>query len=279
MSETHALVLGGGGVAGIAWITGILAGLADQGSDLRDADLVVGTSAGSTVGAQLGSGLSYDELFALQADPDRQARELPSQFDLREFGGRMTAARADGLSYPELRKLVGEWALEADTPAEATRRAVIAERLPSHKWPDRRLVVVALDAETGETELFDQDSGVDLVDAVAASCSVPTVWPPVTIDGRRYFDGGMRSPDNADCAAAFDRVTIISPVGYADPFPVEVSLSDAILMLRHLGARVDVIQPDETSRAAIGNRVLDADSRTPAAKAGRAQGRAIELGR
>jgi NTE family protein len=279
MSETHALVLGGGGVAGIAWMTGILVGLADQGRDLRDADLIMGTSAGSTVGAQLGSGLSYDELFALQADPNRQTRELPSKFDLREFGGRMTAARADGLSYLELRKLVGKWALEADTPTEAARRAIIAERLPSHKWPARRLAVVALDAETGETELFDQDSGVDLVDAVAASCSVPTVWPTVTIGGHRYFDGGMRSPDNADCAAGFDRVTIISPVGYANPFPVEISLDDAIPMLRHLGARVDVILPDETSRAAIGSHVLDAHSRIPAAKAGRAQGRALELER
>jgi NTE family protein len=89
----------------------------------------------------------------------------------------------------------------------------------------------------------------------------------------------MRSPDNADCAAGFDRVTIISPIGDADPFPVEVSLSDAIPELRRLGARVDLIPPDETSRAAIGNRVLDADSRTPAAKAGRTQGRALELGR
>jgi NTE family protein len=279
MSETHALVLGGGGVAGIAWITGILAGLADQGHDLRDADLIVGTSAGSTVGAQLGSGLSYDELFALQADPDRQTRELPSKFDLREFSARMTAARADGLSYPELRKLVGKWALEADTPTEDARRAVIAERLPSHKWPTRRLQVVALDAETGDAELFDQDSGVDLVDAVAASCSVPTVWPAVTIGGRRYFDGGMRSPDNADCAAGFDRVTIISPLGSTDPFPVEVSLNDAIAMLRHVGARVDVILPDETSRAAIGSHPLAADSRTPAAEAGRTQGRSLELRR
>jgi len=279
MSETHALVLGGGGTAGIAWTTGILVGLADQGHDLRDADLIVGTSAGSTVGAQLGSGLSYDELFALQTDPARQSRELPSRFDLREFSGRMAAALADGLSYPELRKLVGKWALEADTPTEAARRAVIAERLPSHKWPARRMVVVAVDAETGEVKLFDQDSGVDLVDAVTASCSVPTIWPAATVAGHRYVDGGMRSPDNADYAAGFDRVTVISPVGSADPFPVEFLLEDAVAELRKRGARVDVILPDVTSRAAIGDHPLDPDSRIPAADAGRAQGRAVELGR
>jgi NTE family protein len=179
----------------------------------------------------------------------------------------------------ELRKLVGKWALEADTPTEAARRAVIAERLPSHTWPARRLLVVAVDAETGEVKLFDQDSGVDLIDAVTASCSVPTVWPAATVDGHRYLDGGMRSTDNADYATGFDRVTIVSPVGSADPFPVEFSLDEAIAQLRAEGARVDVIVPDEKSRAAIGNHPLDADNRIPAAEAGRAQGRVIELGR
>jgi NTE family protein len=279
MPETHALVLGGGGVTGTSWTVGILTGLADQGRDLRDADLIVWTSAGSTVGAQLGSGLSYGELFALQADPARQTREVAVQFDLREFGGRMAAARAEGLSYLELRKLVGKWALEADTPAEAVRRAVIAARLPSHKWPAQRLVAVAVDAETGIVKLFDRDSGVDLVDAVTASTSVPGAWPPATVDGHRYLDGAMRSPDNADYAEGFDHVTIISPVGSADPFPVVLSLDEQVARLRYDGTRVDLIVPDEASRAAIGNTPLDLDGRAPAATAGRAQGRALQLGR
>jgi NTE family protein len=75
MGEGRALVLGGGGVAGIAWMTGLLAGLADAGQDVTGADLLVGTSAGAAVAAQVGSGLSLDALFARQTDPALQARE------------------------------------------------------------------------------------------------------------------------------------------------------------------------------------------------------------
>src|ERR1700677_148088 len=80
------LVLGGGGVAGIAWITGLLAGLADAGHDVTGVDLIVGTSAGSTVGAQLGSGVSLEELYARQTEPDRQTPEIMADLDLEKFG-------------------------------------------------------------------------------------------------------------------------------------------------------------------------------------------------
>jgi NTE family protein len=280
MTEMRALVLGGGGVAGIAWTIGILVGLADQGRDLREeSDFILGTSAGSVVGAQLGSGLSYEELFALQVDPARQAPELPSRFDLRELRGRMVAALEGGLSYRDLRKALAQWELEADPPTEAARRAIIAGRLPSHSWPARRLGVVVIDTETGDGKVFDQNSDVDLLDAVTASCSVPTVWPAATIGGRRYTDGGMRSPDNVDYATGFDRVTIISPVGSVNPFPVEFPLDEEIAKLRHDGAQVDLIVPDGPSRAAIGDHPLDVDSRIPAADAGRGQGRTVNLER
>jgi NTE family protein len=280
MTKTHALVLGGGGVAGIAWTIGILAGLADQGSDLREeSDFILGTSAGSVVGAQLGSELSYEQLFALQVDPALQARELPSKFDLRELRGRMDAALNSGLSYQDLRKLLARWELEADPPTEAARRAIIAGRLPSHSWPTRRLGVVVIDTETGDGKIFDQDSGIDLLDAITASCSVPTVWPAATIGGHSYIDGGMRSPDNVDYATGFDRVTVVSPVGSANPFPVEFPLNEEIAKLRQDGAQVDLIVPDKPSRAAIGDHPLDIDSRIPAAEAGRAQGRTVGLGR
>jgi NTE family protein len=238
---------------------------------------VLGTSAGSVVGAQLGSGLSYEELFALQVDPARQARELQSGFDLRVLRRRMAAALGDGLSFRELRKLLAEWELEADPPTAAERREVVAGRLPSHRWPERRLGVVVIDAETGDGRVFDQDSEVDLLDAIAASCSVPTVWPAVPIGGRRYIDGGMRSPDNVDYAAGFDRVTVVSPVGSVEPFPVEFPLDTEIAKLRSNGTRVDLIVPDAASRAAIGDHPLDIDSRIPAAQAGRAQGRTAKL--
>jgi NTE family protein len=132
----------------------------------------------------------------------------------------------------------------------------------------------AVDAETGEMRVFDRQSGVNLVDAVAASCAVPGIWPPVTIDGRRYVDGGIRSSDNADLAAGFGRIVVISPLGYDSPIPAPMPLREVVGQLRSDGSAVTVIAPDEASAAAIGANPLDPATRIPAANAGRAQGRA-----
>ena len=70
-------------------------------------------------------------------------------------------------------------------------------------------------ADNGEFVAFEKSSGVSLVDAVAASCAVPGVWPPVTINGRRYIDGGMRSAVNADLAAGYERVVVLAPINTA----------------------------------------------------------------
>src|SRR5262249_4869400 len=110
------------------------------------------------------------------------------------------------------RQQMGKVARRAETVDEATRRAVIAGRLPSHEWPERDLKVTAVDVETGEFVVFDRHSGVGLVDAVAASCAVPAAWPPVTINGRRFMDGGLRSPSNVDLAAEAARVVVLAPI-------------------------------------------------------------------
>ena len=94
---------------------------------------------------------------------------------------------------------------------------MIADRLPSHAWPARALLIVAVDAHTGRHRAFDRDSGVPLVDAVAASCAVPGIWPPVTIGATRWVDGGVRSSDNADLAADHERVLVLAPM--PDPTP------------------------------------------------------------
>lgn len=98
MPAGQALVLGGGGVAGIAWMTGLLAGLADAGQDVTGADLLVGTSAGAAVAAQVGSGLSLDALFARQTEPALQAREISAEVDMQEVAaaGRRRAASLRG---------------------------------------------------------------------------------------------------------------------------------------------------------------------------------------
>lgn len=270
---TEALVLGGGGVGGIAWITGLLAGLADAGQDVSGADLIVGTSAGSAVAAQLGSGLSLDELYDRQVKPELQAAELMAELDLDTFAAEMTSALTGAASTAELRRAAGAFALAAQTVPESARRAVIESRLPSHEWPARALKIVAVDAGTGDPRVFEKNSGVNLVDAVTASCAVPGIWPPVTIGDRRYIDGGVRSGENADYAAGHDRVLIIAPLGSTELFPTEMPLSGAAAQLRAGGAQVAIIAPDEASQAAVGPNPLDPSRRAPAAEAGRAQGR------
>ncbi|KDN16675.1 patatin [Amycolatopsis rifamycinica] len=269
--------MGGGGVAGVAWTTGLLVGLAGHGQDLTGADLLVGTSAGSVVAAQVTSGLSLDELYARQADPARQAPEIPAEIDFEKFAADFGGAVTGATDPAAVRRAVGKLALAAETKPEADRRAVIAARLPVHEWPAQRLVVVAVDAETGDPRRFDRESGVSLVDAVAASCAVPGVWPPVTIEGRRYVDGGVRSAENADYATGFQRVTVVAPLGVDSPLPMEKPLPAVLDDLRAAGAEVTLITPDEASRAAIGENPLDPATRTPAAEAGRAQGAALTL--
>ena len=274
MANERALVLGGGGVAGIAWMTGLLAGLADAGQDVTAADLVIGTSAGANVAAQLGSGLPLEELFARQVDPALQSRELMAVVNWEKFAADVEPY-LDGTSTPAERlRQFGRFALDADTPPEPDRIAVIESRLPSREWPLTPVRLTAVDCVSGELAVFDAASGVSLVDAVAASSAVPGIWPPVTIEGRRYMDGGIRSADNADLAAGAARVVVISPLGLDSPLPAPLPLREVLAGLKDGGAAVTLISPDEASAAAIGPNALDPATRGPAATAGRAQGQA-----
>ena len=261
-------------MAGIAWTTGLLTGLAESGDDLTGADLIIGTSAGANVAAQLGSGLPLTDLFARQADPCRQSAEIMAELGIAklaaEFGGYLDHARAPaGTS-----RRVGAYALAAQTVPESVRRKVIKGRLPAHRWPARRIQLTAVDAATGELRVFDSASGASLVDAVAASSALPGLWPPVSIGGSRYVDGSVRSADNADLAAGFPRVTVISPVGFDSLIPSSRPLREAVARLRSNGSAVTVIVPDAASAAVMKTNTLDPATRTPAATAGLAQGRA-----
>jgi len=269
---TRALVLGGGGVAGIAWETGVLTGLADGGVDVTGADLVVGTSAGSTVAAQITTGVSLADLFARLVDPDGRPGELTAPADLASLGQFWIDAVSSTSSAVELRKAVGALALETDTVPEAARLRVIAGRLPNHAWPDRAVRIVAVDTRTGEERVFDEGSGVSLVDAVAASCAVPGIWPPITIDGQRYMDGGIRSVLNADLAAGHDVVLILAPI--EDLLPVSDEVSTGMKKLE-AESRIHSVRPDEASTAAFGSDLLDPATREPSARAGRVQGQAL----
>jgi NTE family protein len=259
----RALVLGGGGVTGIAWEIGLLLGLAERGVELSTADGFVGTSAGSVVAAQLTSGVPLDRLFA-----EQEAGDAPELRGRLGVGGilRFTVAGAWRGDPARGRAWLGRAALKARTVPEAERLAVIERRLPARTWPARPLLLTAVDAETGATVVFDSTSGVSLLDAVAASCAVPTVWAPVTIAGRRYIDGGARSVANADLAAGCARLVVITPraaaVRRADRPDAQAAA---------LGVPFAVASPDRAARAAMGRDSMDPARRAASARAGREQ--------
>jgi NTE family protein len=263
--QERSLVLGGGGVTGVAWELGLLAGLAELGVDLTDADLVVGTSAGSVVGADVTSGVGLAELYEAQLAPP--AGEITARLELKVIA-KLSWAMFGSRDPVKARARIGKMALASRTVSEAERRKVIAARLPVHDWPDSKLLIAAVDAESGEFTVFDAASGVGMVDAVGASCAVPGVWPPVTIGERRYVDGGMRSAANVDLAAGYERVVVVAPLtrGFGH-------MQSVARQVAGLGTEVQtaVVEPDEAALKAIGRNVLDPARRAPAARAGHVQ--------
>ena len=287
-----ALVLGGGGAAGQAWQIGVVAGLAEAGLDLTEAaDLVVGTSSGSTTAAWVRSGIPAAELLAsVLSEParpvGRSSGRPPSQ--PTALFERLRAIGAAATSAADLRRAMGAFGLESDPgfpPGTAEqRRAMVAARLPRHEWPDRPMIVAALDAHTGELAALDRDSGVDLVDAVTAATALPGGTPTVSINGARYINGGVRSAENADLASGYANVVVLSPFGgRSGPLPEGqfeglrrfpgADLASQVEALRKQGSRVEVITPDADSRAAMGTNQMDLATRIPAARAGLAQGK------
>ena len=262
----RALVLGGGGITGVAWETGLIAGLAGLGIDLIAADVIIGTSAGSVVGADITSGQELEALYQAQLAPPEP--EPPARVGW-DFIGRLLWDVSTSQHPARARARIGRWALAAPTMPEADRRKVFEDRLYSSTWPARALKVTAVDARTGEFAVFDAAGDAGLVDAVGASCAVPGVWPPVTIGERRFMDGGMRTIANADLATGYERVVAIAPVavgiGYL-PSPGRQAAA-----LRAAGARVALVRPDRSSLRAIGRNVLDVSRRAAAARAGRTQ--------
>ncbi|MFF3397337.1 patatin-like phospholipase family protein [Streptomyces sp. NPDC002659] len=266
MADT-AVVLGAGGITGVGWEIGVLHGLARAGVDLTNADLLVGSSAGAVVAAQVASGrLGLAELFERQLAP-------PEGESAARFGLSMTLTYARAIlssrTPEEYGRKLGRMAVARDTGDEASRREVIARRLLSDTWPERRLLVTAVDALTGALTTYDKDSGVPLVDAVAASCAVPGVWPPVTIDGRRWIDGGVHTTANAHLAAGYERVVVLAPIAYGTKAMASPRAQAA--QLAAAGARVEVITPDAAARKVIGHGRLDPALRAPAARTGLAQ--------
>lgn len=277
MTNKRALVLAGGGIAGIAWETGVLRGIADESPAaarlLIESDVLVGTSAGSAVAVQLGSGHTLDELF------DRQVSESSAEIDSGVDVDTITELFLTALAAPYEEPLdktrqqmqrIGAVALATETVPAPVRRQVIAQRLPSHEWPERAVRLTAIDVATGELTVFDRESGVDLVDAVAASCAVPGAWPPVSIADRRYMDGGVASSVNLVVAADCDVAVVLVPSGIDAPSPFGAGPAAEV---SSFPGESFAVFADADSLAAFGPNALDPGCRIPSALAGREQGR------
>jgi NTE family protein len=186
------------------------------------------------------------------------------------------AAAADVV---DMRRRLGAAALDMDAASDGSRqtqwRATVAARLPSQHWPKRPVVITAVDAHTGEPVVFDRHSGVDLVDAVAASTAS---GPAYGIGDSRYIDGGYRrSSENADLAAGYERALVLSPFGGRSRAPLEwgMHLAAQVDELRAGGSRVETVFPDSDSEHMFGANAMDLSLRPPAARAGYDQGGAL----
>ena len=177
-----------------------------------------------------------------------------------------------------MRRRMGAAALDMDAASDGAAqtqwRATAAARLPSQHWPERTVLITAVDAHTGEPAVFDRHSGVDLADAVAASCANGL---PYRIRDSRYIDGGYRRNENADLAAGYERVLALSPFGGRSRHPLEwgMHLAAQVDELRASGNRVETIFPDGDSLNAFGVNMMDLSTRPPAARAGYHHGRAL----
>lgn len=289
-TPTRALVLGGGGPVGVAWELGLATGLREGGVDLSIADRVVGTSAGSIAGALLLSGEDIgalvgevESVFSSATDETGAADIAPEQ-----LGGFMELMfNADHSGDPhkamDLHLEAGRLALGATTIPEESFIATIGAVLGGRPWPSA-FACTAVDTSTAEFRVWDIASGVPLERAIASSCSVPGIYPPITIGGARYMDGGVRSALNADLATGYEVAVVVSvmplelPPGIDDPRigGFLESMGAEIHRLQANGVAVETIVPDLEflTVSQFGMALMDFGQVAAAAQAGLNLGRA-----
>ena len=266
------MVLGGGGVVGLAWETGLLAGLAEAGCGLGGADEVIGTSAGSITGTWLAEGRDFaalvrDQQKGVGAIPVEPAAEPAIPDERRRHLAEMFATWSAIESYePKHGRELGRIAHASPTGPEEEWIASIGRQLGSTEWP-AALRVTAVETGSGELRVFERSSGVPLVHAVAASCTVPAFFSPVRIGGRPHIDGGIASGTHADLALARrpDRVLVIAPFDRRSPgigTVMERQRDEELARLRDAGVEVALIAPSDEAFVAMGPNFMDA-SRGP----------------
>ena len=273
-SPTRALVLGGGGAVGVGWQTGLVTGLREAGVDLAGAEAIVGTSAGALVGALLSSGRdvtgALTTLAALGQSIDRDALAAGDEAFLRA----RRQARLDTDPRQALRT-VGRAAQEASAPPEDVYLGMFGT-LDGTAWP-AVFRCTAIDTDTGDLVVWDQGSGVPLLHAVASSCSIPMLFPTVTIKGRHYMDGGILNPLNATAAPPADVLLVLScqplgsqGAGVESALAASAATPDAELAQLRETRRLVAVEPDFSDTGAPANG-MDPNSAIQALRIGKRQ--------
>jgi NTE family protein len=285
MAKDRALVLGGGGVVGVAWQLGLAAGLKEAGVDVTKADFILGTSAGAFSGAQLAcrpdpAALAQAQIAlgrAESAQAQDSNRPRPPEPDLAPYLRFYAERPIDRPPPTELVKKLGAIALGARTmQEEAFLRYFLILADGSSGWPER-FACTAVDALSGEFKLWTRADGVPLASAVAASCSVPGALPPISIGDGKWMDGGVRSANNADLATGCRRVLVVAVTGGDEK---DVRSTVLLRLLERERAAIEaaagtsaVVTPDRASREAFGPNPMIPLNRAAVAEAGIAQGR------
>jgi NTE family protein len=279
-----ALVLGGGGLIGVAWESGVLRGMSES-VDPCAFDIYLGTSAGAIVGSQVASGRL--PAWALRPQ-DRGAMALAS-VDMQTLQEIFTRWGGIELSTPDEIMPIGRIARGVAREQEAAWIARIAAAIEVTEWPEKPLLISAVDTESGERRALKRQDGVPLVRAVAASATVPGMFPTVEIDGRFYMDGQVHSSTHADLLLPFapQRVAILAATNRFNAQGIgkhaERMLDFEIAQLRNHGCAVALMTPGAEDVAQIGGYGLMDATRTGAAHEvgltmGRAWGREFERG-
>jgi NTE family protein len=288
------IVLGGGGVLGFAWMVGALAALADaEQRDPRDADVLLGTSAGSVLAALLAAGVGVDAIvrhqqgILVEGDPRLQFdSHSDSSAALRRWPSPRVGSPAllrrvarHPRRYPPLAALSS-----LAPPGRATLRPLgrmIEQLAPAGQWARHpRIWVVAMDYATGRRVAFGRSDAppAGLAEAVMASCAIPGWYAPVVIGGRRYVDGGTCSPTSVDLLVGhgLDEVVVLAPmVSFEYDAPTTVAarlerrlrrawlrrLRHEVGKVRRGGTRVSILGPGREDLEAIGSNLMDRSRR------------------
>lgn len=268
-------MLAGGGYVASAWEIGFATGLLDAGVDLRDADLFIGTSSGARVALDLTGGEALEAIYQRRAEPSAgpPTPAAPPAIDWAAISTSVEAAKQAGGTPAEILQRYGTLALATAPAAAADRRSIVAAQLSAQEWPQQRVLITAVNAETGERRVFDRNSGIDVVDAIIAT-TASFGAAPLRFDGQLYIDGGYHSSDNADLALGYGRVLVLAL--RSPPHAMRlISIDEGVAALAASGALVEVVHPDDGTMSALAptGGQMNPASGPPAAKAGRQQGK------